>query len=378
MYFVEKAKGIEFFKKFDYLIFLPVLVMSLFGLTILKSVTLTRGDAGMRIMLMQIIGLALGIVLAFIISSVDYKDLKTLSFVFYGVSILLLIFVLVFGTGDQLGSRSWIRAGSFSFQPSEITKITFIIIISMYLEKMSEDYPNKRKNLTRLIVFTIIPLFLIVLQRDFGTTMVFLFILLAMIIAHGTKIRHLILVGSIFIMTSPLIWFFVLNDRRKERILVFLNPERDPLGSGYNVIRSKMTVGSGQIFGKGIFQGVQTQNFGVPVQESDFVFSAIGEELGFVGALFIITLVIFLILRCTYISLNSRDIFGSYLVVGVSAMLGFHFIENIGMNIGILPVTGIPLPFISAGGSSMVTNYIAIGVVMSVSLRRKRNLFASG
>ncbi|MFZ5985961.1 MAG: FtsW/RodA/SpoVE family cell cycle protein, partial [Bacillota bacterium] len=170
-------------------------------------------------------------------------------------------------------------------------------------------------------------------------------------------------------------WFFVLNEKRKDRIRVFFNPELDPLGSGWNVIRSKMAIGSGQIFGKGLFKGIQTQNSSVPVKESDFIFSVVGEELGFVGAVIILVLVFFILMRCVYIAKNARDSYGSFLVTGVTSFLAIHFIENIGMSIGLLPVTGIPLPFVSAGGSSMLTNYIAMGIVLSVSMRRQRVIF---
>lgn len=377
MYFIEKTKGLQFFKRFDYLLFLPVFLLTMFGLLVLKSATLTRVDGGMKIMIMQLIGLGIGLILAFIISSVDYKDLKTLSIILYSVSILLLILVLLVGTGEQYGSRSWLKAGIFSFQPSEITKITFIIIVAMYLEKLKEGVGNRDKNVLKLILYCFVPIALIIAQKDYGTTMVFLFILLVMLVAYGIKLKALLLTSFGLLLTTPLLWIFVLNDKRRERILTFLDPERDPLGSGYNVLRSKMTVGSGRISGKGIFQGVQTQNSSVPVKESDFIFSVIGEELGFIGVVFILLLISIIMIRCLYVAMYARDNFGSFLVIGVSAMLGIHFIENIGMSIGLLPVTGIPLPFVSAGGSALVSNYVAVGIVMSVALRRQKVIFNS-
>ena len=191
------------------------------------------------------------------------------------------------------------------------------------------------------------------------------------------KYKYIIYSISAFLLTTPFIWEYALNDNRRKRILVFLNPNLDQQGSGYNVIRSKMAIGSGQLFGKNLFHGIQTQNSAVPVKESDFIFSVIGEELGFIGSLLIVLLITFILLRCIYIAKHSRDSYGSFLVIGVVSMLGIHFAENIGMSIGLFPVTGIPLPFISAGGSSMVTSYIAIGIVLSVSMRSQKVLFSN-
>jgi rod shape determining protein RodA len=213
------------------------------------------------------------------------------------------------------------------------------------------------------------------LQKDFGTTMVFLFIIVTMLFIYGIKYRYFLIVLGFGVLSSPFAWFFALNEKRRDRIRVFIDPERDPLGAGMNVSRSKLAIGSGQITGKGLFEGPQTQNSAVPVKESDFIFSVIGEELGFIGALIIILLIMVLLIRCIYIAMNAREHFGSFMVVGISSMFAIHFIENIGMSIGILPVTGIPLPFISAGGSSMVTNLTAVGILLSISMRQKKVIF---
>ena len=175
----------------------------------------------------------------------------------------------------------------------------------------------------------------------------------------------------------PFIWVYALNDRRRERILTFISPERDPQGGGYHVMRSKLAIGSGQLFGQGYGSGLLTQNGGVPVNESDFIFSVVGEEFGFIGGIVIIIIGLIIILRCIHIAKNANDSYGSFLVIGITAMLAFNFIENIGMGIGLLPVTGLPLPFISQGGTAMLAYYIAIGIVLSVSIRRKRNSFNS-
>ncbi len=374
MYFVEKTKGLNFFKNFDYPLFVAVLILSFIGLAVVRSATLTRVDGGLRSIAVQLIGIALGIISAVILSSIDYKDFKALGIIIYAVSIALLIFVLKWGTGEELGSRSWINIkGITSFQPSELAKIAFIMVISIFLERISEG--QKKHNIIKLILYSSVLIGLVVAQQDYGTTMVFMFIFFAMLFVCKLPYKYIFMMIGTFLASTPFIWFFVLNDTRRGRIISFIYPELDPLGAGLNVSRSKCAIGSGQMFGKGLFDGIQTQNSSVPVKESDFIFSVIGEELGFIGSIVVILLIIFILVRCIYIAKNSRDAYGSFLVIGVAAMLAFHAFENIGMGIGILPVTGIPLPFVSSGGSALVTYYMAIGIVLSVSIRRKRVLF---
>lgn len=376
MYFVEKNRKLDILKCFDYPLFFAVIILSALGAFVLSSATLTISDGGIRIMTVQIIGLLVGVAISIILSIIDYKDFKIIGVGIFIVSVALLILVLAIGTGEELGSRSWLKIGSFSFQPSEIAKIGFIAVVSIFLERIYDKTGNTRMNVVKLIIVSSIPIVLVLAQKDFGTTMVFLFIFMLMLFIYGIKYKHILYMIITFISTTPFLWFFVLNDKRKDRIRVFLNPELDPLGSGFNVLRSKMAIGSGQILGKGIYQGIQTQNSTVPVKESDFIFSVIGEELGFAGAVIFIVLITFILIRCIYISSSSRDTYGSFLVIGVVAMFGMHFVENIGMSIGLLPVTGIPLPFTSAGGSAMISNYIALGIVLSVSMRRNKGFLS--
>lgn len=375
MYFVEKTKGINFWKQFDYTIFITVLLISGFGLIVLSSATKTM-SAGDSIMMKQVIGLVLGITAALIVCTIDYSDFKTLGILYYLFCILLLVAVLFIGTGDKLGNRNWINLGPINIQPSELTKIAFIIIVSLFLERI-KDGNSDLKNILKLVFYALLPIALVVAEKDFGTTMVFVFIFFVMLFICGLPYKLILILLSICTASLPLIWQFVLNDVRRKRILVFLNPDLEPLGAGMNVIRSKLAIGSGQIFGKGLYDGLQTQTGGVPVRESDFIFSVIGEELGFIGCMAVVILFFLLLVRSIYVARNSRDSFGAFLVVGVSAMFAFHIIENIGMSIGLLPVTGIPLPFISAGSSSIVTNYLAVGVILSVSMRRKKAIFNS-
>jgi len=377
MYFVEKTRGINVLRQFDYLLFGTVLVLSAMGLVVLRSASLTI-NGGDTMVMKQALFLAAGVVASLVISIIDYKDLKVLGIPLYIASVALLIYTYFRGYGKETwGSNSWINvAGFFSFQPSEIGKISVIIIASIFLERIKEGQ-DVTKNIVKLIIYCAIPVVLVVLQPDYGTALVFLFIIFVMIFVCGLPYKYILAAVVALIPTSLLTWFFLLNDKRRERILVFLDPSRDPQGAGWQVRYAIRAIGSGQLFGKGLFKGVLNRRNMVPVKESDSIFAVVGEELGFVGSMFMIVLIFIIILRCIHIAKNSRDLFGSFLSVGICGMLGFHFIQNIGMNIGLLPLTGIPLPFVSQGGSAMLTNYIAVGILLSISMRRKKAMFIS-
>ncbi len=379
MYSVEKTRGLNFIRQFDYPLFIAVLLLSFIGLVVLSSATkvMPAGFNGSRMMLAQIAGLTIGVVCALILSVFDYKNFKLLGFLIYAVGILLLIAVLIIGTRNY-GSKSWFNIPGFgTFQPSELAKITTILFVSVFLERIKEEARNKRGDIIKFLIYSMIPIGFVFLQPDFGTAMVFMFITFVMAFIGGLPFKY---IGGLIIAAVPaslITWFFILNDIQRARFFSFLTPEKFQQGEAYNVLRAITAIGSGQLTGKGLYQGIQTQNLGVPVKWSDFIFSVVGEELGFVGCLAVVSLIAFILLRSIYIAKNSRDSYGSFVVIGITGMLAFHFIENIGMNIKLLPVTGIPLPFVSAGGSSMVTNFIAIGLVLSVSMRRKKTIFNS-
>ena len=374
MYYVEKTKDFNYLRRFDYILFLSVILLSGIGLLVL-SCAVKSMNGSTRMMLIQTGSMAIGIFLMFVISFIDYKDFKVFGVLFYVFTLALLVLVLVKGTGDELGSRSWLKIMGFSLQPAEFAKISFILVASIFLERIYDGEKNKGANIIKFLFYSAIPFLLVLAQKDVGTTMVFVFIFFVLIFVCGLGYKYIFMGMGVFAVAATVAWVYFLNDTRKKRIEVFLNPDIDPLVYGYNVRKSKIAIGSGQIFGKGLFKGYQTQNNGVPVKESDFIFSVIGEELGFIGAVIIIALVCFLLLRCIHIARQSRDSYGMFLVVGVASYLGIHFVENIGMSVGVLPVTGIPLPFISQGGTSVMTNFIGIGIVMSVSMRRQKVIF---
>ncbi len=384
MYFVEKTKGTNYLKQFDYPLFAAILMLSLIGIVVLKSAI---GVAGVNATwLKQVICLGIGIIMAITISAIDYKDFKTLGIILYIASMVLLGLVLVIG--DEVhGSTSWITVPVIGrFQPSELAKVAFAVVVPVFFERLKEGQ-QIGKNVVKLLIYSMLPIVLVLLQRDVGTMTVFVFAFVVMLFIYGIPYRYFMIALGTFLVSAPILWFFVIPEKFphiKTRVLTFLFPETDLQGGGLQVYRSKMTIGSGQIFGKGLFHGLQTQNssstvsvFNVPEKQTDFIFSVIGEELGFAGSMLVIVIIFFILLRSIYIAMNSRDAYGSFMVICITAMLGFHFIENIGMCIGVLPVTGIPLPFVSQGNSSLLANYLNVGILLSVSMRRKKAIFNS-
>lgn len=382
MYFVEKTKDINYLKQFDYPLFVAVLLLSLIGIAVLRSAIGVQGMTST--LLKQIMCLALGVIAAVIISVIDYKDFKTLGIALYVVSIGLLVLVLIMGD-ERHGSQSWLKVPVIgSFQPSELAKVAFAVVIPIFLERLKEGQ-DVGKNVIKLLIYSFLPIGLVLMQPDVGTSMVFIFAFVVMLFIYGIPYKFFLISLGTLLAAAPVLWFFILPEyfpHIRHRIMTFIFPETDLLGAGMQVYRSKMTIGSGKLFGKGLFNGLQTQNsasrpsvFNVPEKQTDFIFSVIGEELGFIGSMIVILIIFFILFRCIYISMNSRDYYGSFMVICIASMLGFHFIENIGMCIGVLPVTGIPLPFVSQGGSSLLANYFNVGLLLSVSMRRKKTIF---
>lgn len=376
MYFVEKTKDFNFFKKFDYILFFAIAILSVIGTFVVSSAVNHMPNAR-RMVIVHVGTFAVGVVMAIIISCIDYKDFRTLGIFFYIVTTGLMVAVPFIGTGEDLGGRNRIDLGFITFQPSELAKISYVLVAAVFLERIYDDPKSRKANIFKFLIYSAIPMGLVVLQKDFGTALVFVFAFFVLVFICGIAYKYLVALVSVFLLSTPFLWFFVLNDSRKNRIKVFLNPELDPLDAGYNVIRSKLAIGSGQIYGKGLYRGIQTQNASVPVSESDFVFSVVGEELGFIGAVIVILLLCFILMRCIYIARHARDSYGSFVVIGIASVWAFHAMENIGMSVGVFPVTGIPLPFVSSGGSYMLTNFIAVGIVLSISMRRKKEIFNS-
>ncbi|NLG37337.1 MAG: rod shape-determining protein RodA, partial [Clostridiales bacterium] len=317
----------------------------------------------------------LGIGLVAVVLMFDYEVYGRLSPLIYWANIALLAAVLILGTVRN-NAQSWFTLGERAFQPSEIAKLAIIITLAKQLSRYKNGVTTLRE-LLPVLLHVMIPLVLIMLQPDYGTAMVYVFITAIMLFASGTRLWIMSALTVSGVASMIPLWKYVMSNIQKKRFLTFLNPDLDPWGAGYNVVQSKMAVGSGQITGKGFFNKESlTQLDYIPYSHTDFIFSVTGETLGLIGTLTVVALYTLLIFRLLWLSRQAYDAFGSYIIIGVMAMMMFHIFQNIGMTIGIMPVTGIPLPFISYGGSNMWTNMIAIGLVLGIGMRRRRNMFA--
>lgn len=358
-------------KKNKHILTLTVLsiISALYGLVLIASATHSSGSISNIIV--QAVAIVIGICAMFVLKALDFEILLELKKIIFVMYTLILILVLIIGIGrEQTGTNGWISLGPVNIQPSEFAKIGFIITFSAHLGSLKNI--NSFKNISLLLLHALVPLLLVLLQPDYGTAMVFIFIIIVMLFFAGLKLRYFIGAGILFIASTPLIWMF-LDEFQKNRILVFLNPELSPTGAGYNVIQSKLAVGAGQLFGKGLFKGSQIQLGFLPGKHTDFIFAVAGEELGFLGSILIIALLLSIIFILIKNAAEIRKSSGAYILAGIAAMLIFQSFENIGMCIGIMPVTGIPLPFFSYGGSSIITTFISIGIALSV-LKRKDHI----
>ncbi|MDD2627849.1 MAG: rod shape-determining protein RodA [Clostridia bacterium] len=324
----------------------------------------------------QFIWFIISLIIVVIIWLMDYNWFGILSIPIYIVCIGLLIAVLF--TTPIFGATSWFKVGPLSFQPSEITKIILILVSAKYIDfviQKNKKAMDKWYNVLAVLGIMIGPVLLILKQPDFGTAAVFVFMTAFMLFKAGIKYRYIVMGILIILISIPILYFFVLNEIQKQRIDVFLNPELEPLGSGYNAIQSKIAVGAGMLFGTGLFKGTQTQFGYLPVKTSDFIFSVISEEMGFIISVLIVIIYTILLIRIINVAKTSKDTYGMLVASGIFAMIFCHFVENIGMTMGLLPITGIPLPFVSYGGSNLLTNFISIGIVLSISARRQRTIF---
>ncbi|GAB4563787.1 MAG: rod shape-determining protein RodA [Geothermobacteraceae bacterium] len=353
---------------FDWTLLLLVLLTAGIGIANLYSATsLWQGTLG-GIYLRQIAWLGVGLTLALSLCLFDYRRLFHLGFVFYAVNILLLAAVFVIGR-TIMGATRWIDLGFFNLQPSELMKLVIIMTLARYF---SENAPPGGFDLRGLgIPFAILglPVLLVMKQPDLGTSLLILFIGMTMALFAGIRRRTVFFLGVGGILACWGGWF-LLHDYQRRRILTFLDPEHDPLGAGYHIIQSKIAVGSGGFFGKGFMQGTQSRLSFLPERHTDFAFSVFAEEWGFSGCLVLTGLYLLLILWGLHVARRAADRFGSYLAVGVTAMLFWHIVVNLGMVIGLLPVVGVPLPLVSYGGTSMVTTMTGVGILLNVSMRR--------
>lgn len=343
------------FFNFDWLILILVLAIALIGLLAVKSTAPAS-------FWQQFVWFILGLALFFLFSQINYQTYKRASWYFYLGSVIFLLITFIFGQVTR-GAVRWIQIGSFNLQPSELVKPFLILFFASFF---AEDKKDSFKKILKSLLFLFLPVVLIFLQPDLGSSLVVVFIWLGMVLAKGIKAKWLLFGGGFLAVFLPLAWHF-LKGYQKQRIYTFLNPERDPLGSGFNVIQSMIAVGSGKIFGRGLGRGTQSQLRFLPERHTDFIFASLAEEIGFIGVMVLLGLFFFLLWRILILARNTTDHFAYFICLGVFSLLFIQIFINIGMNLGILPITGITLPLISYGGSSLISTMICLGIVSSLS-----------
>jgi rod shape determining protein RodA len=346
-----------------------VLLIAGIGVLNIASATNSYHLSGTPFYIKQIYWTIIGIFLIVTVCSVDYHLLEDFSYWFYGVLLFLLLVVLVIGK-SSMGATRWLHLGLFSFQPSELMKIVIIIAYASYFTKKPTLGGLGFKDLVYPFLILAGPALLIMKQPDLGTAMLVCLIAFSMLMFVGVRITTVLSIVLSAIPALYLGWHSYLRDYQKERVLNFLNPERDPLGSGYHLIQSKIAVGSGGFLGKGFMHGTQAQLHFLPEQHTDFVFSVFSEEWGFAGCLVVLLLYFCLTMWGLSVAKRCNDKFGRLMAVGVTAMLFWHIMINIGMVIGLFPVVGVPLPLFSYGGTSMVTSMLGVAILLNIQMRR--------
>lgn len=306
----------------------------------------------------------IAIIILFLVYKIDLKIIFLVTDAFYILSLLVLFLVDVIGE-TRLGAQRWIDLGIFVIQPSEIMKIAIILMLAKHFHKFSISQVGKLRFYIPPIIISILPFVLVFLQPDLGTGVIILSISFTLFYLSGFRTMYFFIISSLLILTLPLIWL-LLHDYQKNRILTFINPERDPLGTGYHIIQSKIGIGSGGFTGKGYLSGTQSQLDFLPEKQTDFIFTLLSEEFGFIGGVFLIILYSSIIFIGYQMAVKCQHRFGQMVIVGCITMLFVYVFINIGMVSGLLPVVGVPLPLISYGGTSMVTNMVGFGLILNI------------
>ena len=360
-------------KNVEWSLVIVAIILCIIGLIALFSATQESDHDDFN---KQCIWFGVSVVIMIIVMMIDYETLVKISPILYGIFILLLIAVLF--TTPINGASSWFDIGAFSLQPGEFAKVFVILFLAFAINKIQERNKNDINKFTRILIIMAIvglPVLLIIKQPDYGTAAAFIVATALMLITAGIDKKYIIVTAILIIVAVPLLYNFVLPDHAKQRIDIFLNPESDPRGAGYNIIQSKLAIGAGGLTGMGLLKGNQTQLGFLYPKTTDFIFAVIGEEMGFIVAGAVIILYVFLVAKCLYIAKTAKDSVGALIATGITGVFLFHMIENIGMVMGLLPITGVPLPFISYGGSSLITNFICIGLLLNISSKRQKTIF---
>ena len=355
----------EKIKKLNYLFLFIILIISTIGFLALFSASNGSLDPWAK---KQIIRFIICFVLLISISLIDIKILYKYTYIIFFLSFLLLASVEIAGTFG-LGAKRWIRIFGISIQPSELIKITIILALSKYYHNLKFENIGKVISVVFPLIVILSSCAFVLIQPDLGTTIIILLLGTIIMFVAGTKIWKFVLSLLVFLISLPIFWNN-LKPYQHKRVLSFLDPESDPLGAGYHSIQSKIAIGSGGFWGKGLFAGTQSRLNFLPEKHTDFIFSVFAEETGFFGVILLISLFTFIILKGLNIAFRAADRFGFFLSLGLIISIAFYIIFNIGMTVGIFPITGIPLPFVSYGGSSLITNYFAVGLLLNVEMRR--------
>jgi rod shape determining protein RodA len=367
---------IKLWRKFDWVLFVTALALVIIGIMMIySSYEASLSGGGDRPLIENTVfrqGLfaVIGFVAYFVLAAIDYYELVALSRWIYLFGILFLAITLLVGQ-TQFGARSWLNlVNTFGGQPAELVKVLMIIVLARYLGHGQGDMETIRPLLISILIL-IPPAALIYVQPDFGTALILMATWAGMIFLAGVRWRFLVLLGSIAATLAPVVWFRM-EDYMRQRIVTFLYPEHDPSGASYNIMQALISIGSGGLWGKGLLQGTQSQLHFLRVRHTDFIFSVIAEEFGFIGSVLLLGLFIVLLLRLVRIGLEARDTYGRLIAGGVATMIFVQAFINLAMNANLIPVTGLPLPLVSYGGSSLINTLLALGLAQSVAMRHKR------
>ena len=354
---------IKKYKDFDWVLLGAAVAIFIAGLLFLFSAIYSKNiDFIMR----QIVWFLIGALFFIVIINVNYRKIISLGYVFYFFSIILLLIVIFFGS-KRLGAQRWLEMGYFNLQPSEFAKLFITLALIQYLTEHKAE--KGIKNIAAAFFIMMLPFVLILAQPDLGTALMLVPVFFTLLYIWGAKLKHLFFMIVSGLAASPLAWF-LLKDYQKDRLMVFLNPDIDPLGAGYTIIQSRIAIGSGGVFGKGWLSGTQNQLNFLTERHTDFIFSVAGEEWGFVGGVILIILYYVLVTRAIEIARKTDDPCGVLVACGMAAIIGIQAVVNISMTMGFMPVVGLPLPLVSYGGSSLLVTMIALGLLESIALHR--------
>ena len=356
--------------RFDFLLAVLAIGISLAGVVLISSATHSRALQG--VWLKQLIVLAMGAAIMVIVGLVNYRLLLRLANVFYWIIVAFLLFLLIYGRAAG-GAQSWLVIGGINVQPSEFGKVALLLMLARSFASI-ERTSITLTDMIAPMALTAVPMALTAAQPDLGTAITMAPILLGMAVVAGLRFRSIMALLLVGILLFSFAWMFILKDYQKERLRSFLNPGDDPKESGYQIQQSMIAIGSGGLFGKGLYLGSQSQLNFVPAQHTDFIFSVLGEELGFLGVLCLLLLFVALFARALLPLRAVHDVAGIYIVVGAVSYLAFQAFVNILMSVGMFPTTGVPLPFLSAGGSSLLANFTAVGLIISVHAHPRSKL----